>query len=1236
VQLKAYWVGWSQDVERYHRACAPCATYHRGTLKRQGPLQRAPVGEPWERLAIDVTGPHPKSRNGFVYIVTVLDLFTKWAFAVPTRNHEATTVAAVLVDKVFAMFGMPAQLLSDRGPEFEGKLMRELCKAMEIDKLRTTSYKPSTNGAIERFHRSLNTFLAKVIASNQRDWDEWLPPVLAAYHSSVHDSTGFTPNYLMLGREVRLPLDLAYGRPTEDGPGPIMDDFVAARWDRQRESFEQARMHLGVAAERSKRHYDMRVRPMTYRRGDWVWLYSPRRFQGRSPKWQHLYSGPFLVVEVLEPVNLVVQRSSQAALQVVHIDKVKRCHSDVPDSWLPAGGGSQLEAPALEDETDVEEGAPAVDEGSSRVVEGAAGGAENAPLEPVPGSEADRPRRTTRRPARFRRVNGGGRDRPSRIGMIRVRRSEDANDDRPSIRQRNSPDCHIPSLSTVPCKVANLQGQSTWGGSQWTSLPYPTPWASQTSRTSQTSQTSPTYPTFQTWSGESRSSYCYDHDCCNGNCNLLLNVAANSMDNMEDVVYTTFVPKMGWVYGCSLCKLTHPAYFASSPGLVSHALRCHGMVVAGLHVAPQVQIGTYTARAAERCEVERDDESIERYNDKRRLKYQRQQAARSQSGGGSGPRQSRSGSQRGERADGRGERAHSTDTSRGTDRNARAGVSLTATDHHRSAIRKAGRQEEESPALAQAWANLERVLRLEQEQGHGAGSGDRRGGGQGHGAGSGDRRGGGQGHGAGSGDRRGGGQGHGTGGGSQHRGRQGYGTGTGSGRGEGQKETVKTASKGSRSTFPAKGKKSAHGGRTDDDVLSYEAYKRTYCSVDFATSVRLTDIAACKMKPTVEANKGASERDPFANCVMGLEGSSDEDSEPGKGREKDNPGCEKPAKTVTATVTSATQKTAASVVAPIQNRAVGAVPSHGRRKGTDSGSAGKDSTLECKVTGRSTDKTSMPCAADSKGGAKPTDIGGLGPVIDDALGGSSGTPSRGVDLGVDGEELTDFSSLPIDFMSGDDSGSSQPGGSGAAKVSAVTSSSLAAPLFSTTAGVGVSTPKDVARIKKSGDPGRVDPPSAGLKRAAESPPSPPEIVANKKTREGEELTDGKEEDGVRIASASSSTSDVADGPLAAGSKMGAGNQESEDAATCRAMSTIMAASAHLRRLPRPWKKEEIADRLRVIAPMNGPAALLCVVEAAVHVWGDSVGDIELAGLRANPGEAAVAMYAAVAAVQRSV
>ena len=131
------------------------AEYHRSQLPRKAPLQPLKTRAPFERLHIDLTGPHPRSRRGNTYILTCSNAFSKWteAFAIP--NKEAPTIARILTEQVFCRFGALISLLSDRGREIDGVLMREVCRLLGVDKLRTTAYKPSTNSGIERFHRCL-------------------------------------------------------------------------------------------------------------------------------------------------------------------------------------------------------------------------------------------------------------------------------------------------------------------------------------------------------------------------------------------------------------------------------------------------------------------------------------------------------------------------------------------------------------------------------------------------------------------------------------------------------------------------------------------------------------------------------------------------------------------------------------------------------------------------------------------------------------------------------------------------------------------------------------------------------------------------------------------------------------------------------------------------------------------------------------------------------------------------
>ena len=192
IQSRAYWPTWSSDLDAFLKECEPCARYHRGSVPKKAHLRTPLVGEPWFRVSVDITGPHPRSSKSNQYILTLIDHFSKWAEAIPLRNHTAPMAARALMVHVFSKFGAPWQLLTDRGSEFESELFKELMRWMEIDKLRTTAFYPSCNGVVERFHKTLNSMLGKVVNKLQRDWNERLPLVLMVYRATPHESTGMT------------------------------------------------------------------------------------------------------------------------------------------------------------------------------------------------------------------------------------------------------------------------------------------------------------------------------------------------------------------------------------------------------------------------------------------------------------------------------------------------------------------------------------------------------------------------------------------------------------------------------------------------------------------------------------------------------------------------------------------------------------------------------------------------------------------------------------------------------------------------------------------------------------------------------------------------------------------------------------------------------------------------------------------------------------------------------------
>lgn len=105
----------------------------------------------------------------------------------------------------FSRSGYPFQIFSDQGRNFESKLFTALCEALEIHKTRTSPYRPSANGQVERYNRTLLNVVRCYIKDSQDQWDLHLQQIAGVLRSSVNRSTGYTANKLMLGREVNTP-----------------------------------------------------------------------------------------------------------------------------------------------------------------------------------------------------------------------------------------------------------------------------------------------------------------------------------------------------------------------------------------------------------------------------------------------------------------------------------------------------------------------------------------------------------------------------------------------------------------------------------------------------------------------------------------------------------------------------------------------------------------------------------------------------------------------------------------------------------------------------------------------------------------------------------------------------------------------------------------------------------------------------------------------------------------------
>jgi len=148
----------------------------------------------------------PPTPRGNSWFLVLTDHFTRWADALAISDASATTVAQVLDQHVFCYFGLPEQIHSDQGAQFQSQLTSDFCRLWGVNQSRTTPYYPQGNGVVEHNNQMLGDALwSLLLKRSQEEWDTVLPQVLRAYRSTPHISTGETPSLLVLGRETRVP-----------------------------------------------------------------------------------------------------------------------------------------------------------------------------------------------------------------------------------------------------------------------------------------------------------------------------------------------------------------------------------------------------------------------------------------------------------------------------------------------------------------------------------------------------------------------------------------------------------------------------------------------------------------------------------------------------------------------------------------------------------------------------------------------------------------------------------------------------------------------------------------------------------------------------------------------------------------------------------------------------------------------------------------------------------------------
>ena len=335
LQSKYFWPNMKDSVYLYIKTCLTCQKKKSPPKSFCAPLKKYVVGVPFERVAADVMGPLVETQKHNRYVLVVTDYFTRWVEAYPIPDQTAETIAKVLASEWVTRFGCMSELHSDNGTNFVSEVMASLCKLLGVERSTTIVRRPQSDGVCERFNHTIQAMLSTALTDHVFDWDEVIPFLLMAYRASRHESTGFSPNKMLFGTEIRLPLD-AYAPESPDNQEFNAPEYVDHVREMLRNSHDIARGHLEKAVEYQQRSYLNRLRPHAYQLKEPIWYWNPVFKKGQSPKLLSFWTGPFYIVEVISDVVYRIQKNARCTTRVVHHNQIKPCffREEQENQWL--------------------------------------------------------------------------------------------------------------------------------------------------------------------------------------------------------------------------------------------------------------------------------------------------------------------------------------------------------------------------------------------------------------------------------------------------------------------------------------------------------------------------------------------------------------------------------------------------------------------------------------------------------------------------------------------------------------------------------------------------------------------------------------------------------------------------------------------------------------------------------------------------------------------------------------
>ena len=340
LQRNYWWKGMDDTVKKVIRACVPCARTKAGFRISGTELQPLKLQGIMFRWGIDFAGPLPESDRGNKYVLVCIEHCTKWVELIPLPSKSSSHVATAFLENILARYGVPGEVITDQGTEFQGQF-QDLLSKQEITHRVASRDNPQADGLAERMVQTLKQSLRRCLLDQSWGipWDEILPYVAMGYRVSKQKSTGYSPYFLLYGRQPLFPTSCQQVDDTmlEDNPTRKrkFQDDLTNRANTLREVMPLAMRNLAIAQQRDRERY-RHVRGGKYDRpkakfaiGEMVMLRQKKYHTLQPTVRPHI-----LRIKELRPSGVVVLQGSDGTTINHQISQIAKCSVPISDATI--------------------------------------------------------------------------------------------------------------------------------------------------------------------------------------------------------------------------------------------------------------------------------------------------------------------------------------------------------------------------------------------------------------------------------------------------------------------------------------------------------------------------------------------------------------------------------------------------------------------------------------------------------------------------------------------------------------------------------------------------------------------------------------------------------------------------------------------------------------------------------------------------------------------------------------